>query len=75
MPRSRAAYAPEFRQKMVELVHAGRSPEECERKALVFHCHADLATERTQCRVAKGKTHLRNLLLVKLNALAPVRTG
>ena len=28
MPRSRAAYAPEFRQKMVELVHAGRSPEE-----------------------------------------------
>jgi transposase len=28
MPRSRAAYAPEFRQKMVELVGAGRSPEE-----------------------------------------------
>lgn len=28
MPRSRAAYAPEFWQKMVELVHAGRSPEE-----------------------------------------------
>ena len=28
MPRSRAAYPPEFRQKMVELVHAGRSPEE-----------------------------------------------
>lgn len=27
MPRSRAAYPPEFRQKMVELVHAGRSPE------------------------------------------------
>lgn len=28
MPRSRPAYPPEFRQKMVELVHAGRSPEE-----------------------------------------------
>jgi len=28
MPRSRAAYPPEFRQKMVELVGAGRSPEE-----------------------------------------------
>jgi len=28
MPRSRAAYAPEFRQKMVELVGAGRTPEE-----------------------------------------------
>ena len=28
MPRSRPAYAPEFRQKMVELVQAGRSPEE-----------------------------------------------
>lgn len=27
MPRSRPAYPPEFRQKMVELVHAGRSPE------------------------------------------------
>ena len=28
MPRSRPAYPPEFRQKMVELVQAGRSPEE-----------------------------------------------
>ena len=28
MPRSRAAYAQEFRQKMVELVGAGRSPED-----------------------------------------------
>jgi transposase len=28
MPRSRPAYPPEFRQKMVELVHAGRNPEE-----------------------------------------------
>jgi transposase len=27
MPRSRPAYRPEFRQKMVELVHSGRSPE------------------------------------------------
>ena len=27
MPRSRPAYPPEFRRKMVELVHAGRSPE------------------------------------------------
>ena len=27
MPRSRAAYAPEFRQKVVELVRIGRSPE------------------------------------------------
>src|SRR5713226_589943 len=27
MRRSRPAYPPEFRQKMVELVHAGRSPE------------------------------------------------
>ena len=28
MPRSRPAYPPEFRQKMVELVQAGRSPEQ-----------------------------------------------
>lgn len=28
MPRSRPAYPPEFRQKMIELVGAGRSPEE-----------------------------------------------
>ena len=28
MPRSRPEYAPEFRQKMVELVRAGRNPEE-----------------------------------------------
>jgi transposase len=28
MPRSRVAYPPEFRQKMLELVEAGRSPEE-----------------------------------------------
>ena len=28
MPRSRAAYPQEFRQKMVELVGAGRSPED-----------------------------------------------
>ncbi len=28
MPRSRVAYPPEFRQKLLELVEAGRSPEE-----------------------------------------------
>jgi len=28
MPRSRPAYPPEFRRKLVELVHAGRNPEE-----------------------------------------------
>jgi transposase len=28
MPRSRPAYPPEFRQKLIELVGAGRSPEE-----------------------------------------------
>lgn len=28
MPRSRPAYPPEFRRQMVELVRAGRSPEE-----------------------------------------------
>lgn len=28
MPRSRVAYPPEFRQKMVELVRAGRGPEQ-----------------------------------------------
>ncbi len=27
MPRSRVAYPPEFRQKLVELVGSGRSPE------------------------------------------------
>ncbi len=27
MPRSRPAYPAEFRQKLIELVHAGRSPE------------------------------------------------
>ena len=28
MPRNRPAYPPEFRQKLIELVHAGRGPEE-----------------------------------------------
>ena len=28
MPRSRPAYPPEFRQKLIQLVHTGRSPEE-----------------------------------------------
>jgi transposase len=32
MPRTRAAYPPEFRRQMVELVRAGRSPEELSRE-------------------------------------------
>ena len=28
MPKSHAPYPPEFRQQMIELVHAGRNPEE-----------------------------------------------
>ena len=32
MPRTRAPYPPEFRQQMVELVRAGRSPEELSRE-------------------------------------------
>ena len=32
MPRSRPPYAPEFRRQMVELVRAGRSPEELSRE-------------------------------------------
>jgi transposase len=32
MPRSRPAYPPEFRQKLIELVHAGRSPEDLARE-------------------------------------------
>ena len=32
MPRTRRAYPPEFRRQMVELVRAGRSPEELSRE-------------------------------------------
>jgi transposase len=32
MPKTRPAYAPEFRRQIVELVHAGRSPEELARE-------------------------------------------
>lgn len=32
MPRTRAPYPPEFRRQMVELVRAGRSPEELSRE-------------------------------------------
>jgi transposase len=32
MPKSRAPYAPEFRQQMIELVRAGRTPEELSRE-------------------------------------------
>ena len=32
MPRTRAPYAPEFRQQIVELVRAGRTPEELSRE-------------------------------------------
>ncbi len=32
MPRSRAPYPPEFRQQMIELVRAGRTPEELSRE-------------------------------------------
>ena len=32
MSKSRRAYAPEFRRQLVELVHAGRTPEELARE-------------------------------------------
>ena len=32
MPRTRPPYSPEFRRRMVELVRAGRTPEELARK-------------------------------------------
>ena len=32
MPKSRAPYAPEFRQQMIDLVHAGRTPESLSRE-------------------------------------------
>ena len=32
MPKSHAAYAPEFRRQMVELVRSGRTPEELSRE-------------------------------------------
>ena len=32
MPKSRPPYAPEFRQQMIELVRAGRTPEELSRE-------------------------------------------
>jgi transposase-like protein len=32
MGKTKAAYTPEFRRQMVELVHAGRSPEELSRE-------------------------------------------
>ena len=32
MPKSRAPYAPEFRQQMIELVRAGRTPQELSRE-------------------------------------------
>ncbi len=32
MPKSRVPYPPEFRQQMIELVRAGRSPEELSRE-------------------------------------------
>jgi transposase len=32
MPKSRPPYPPEFRRQMVELVHAGRTPEELTRE-------------------------------------------
>ena len=32
MPKSRLPYAPEFRQQMVDLVRAGRTPEELSRE-------------------------------------------
>ena len=37
MPRSRPPYPPEFREQMIELVHAGRAPEEL---AEEFRCSA-----------------------------------
>ena len=37
MPKSRPPYPPEFREQMVELVHAGRGPEEL---AEEFRCSA-----------------------------------
>ena len=38
MPKSKAPYPAEFRQQMVELVHAGRKPRELAKE---FGCHAD----------------------------------
>lgn len=36
MPRTRPPYPPEFRQQMVELVQAGRTPEELAEEARAF---------------------------------------
>ena len=38
MPKSRAPYPAQFRQQMVELVHAGRKPRDLAKE---FGCHAD----------------------------------
>ena len=38
MPKSKAPYPAQFRQQMVELVHAGRKPRELAKE---FGCHAD----------------------------------
>ena len=42
MPRTREPYPPEFRQQMIELVKAGRSPEELSRE---FEVETDRAGE------------------------------
>ncbi len=43
MPKTRPPYAPESQQQMVELVQAGRSPEELARELTMAHRDAEEA--------------------------------
>lgn len=53
MGKTHAPYPVEFRQQMVELVQAGRSPEELARE---FHCHGQsIRNWVAQAAIDKGK--------------------
>jgi transposase len=43
MPKSRPPYAPEFRRRMVDLVRAGREPEELAKEFETHQASADMA--------------------------------
>ena len=69
MPKSHAPYPPEFRQRMVELVRAGRSPEELAREfepsgqtIRNWVCQADLDEgKRTDGLTSEEQEELRRL--------------
>jgi len=74
MPKSHAAYAPEFRRQMVELVRSGRTPEELSRDLSRPRNRSGTGFVRPIATMAADRTERRAMSARNWRAWA-VRTG